>query len=83
VEAFVTWYNTKHLHSAIRFVTPEHRHNGRERAILDRRHLVYESARAEHPERWARNTTNWDQVVEVNLNPRKKNNKNDTHKAAA
>jgi transposase InsO family protein len=26
VDAFVTWYNTDHLHSAIRFVTPDDRH---------------------------------------------------------
>jgi len=83
VEAFVTWYNTEHLHSAIRFVTPEDRHSGRARAILDRRHLVYESALAEHPEGCARSTRNWDQVVEVDLNPPVQNNKNHTHKAAA
>lgn len=71
VEGFVRWYNTEHLHSAIRFVTPEDRHSGRESAILARRRRVYAKARAAHPERWTRGTRNWDQVVEVRLNPPK------------
>jgi transposase InsO family protein len=71
VEGFVDWYNTEHLHSAIRFVTPEDRHSGRERAILAQRRRVYARARAAHPERWTRGTRNWDQVVEVRLNPPK------------
>ncbi|WP_390624840.1 integrase core domain-containing protein [Mesopusillimonas faecipullorum] len=28
VQRFVTWYNTEHRHSAIKFVTPEQRHYG-------------------------------------------------------
>ncbi len=34
VAAFVHWSNTQHLHSAIRFVTPEDRHTGRDLALL-------------------------------------------------
>jgi transposase InsO family protein len=71
LSAFVRWYNTTHLHSAIRFVTPDDRHFGREKAILATRRRVYAQARAEHPERWARGTRNWDQVVVVTLNPPK------------
>jgi transposase InsO family protein len=41
VDAFVRWYNTEHLHSAIRFVTPEDRHEGRDFAILAERHKLY------------------------------------------
>ena len=37
VAGFVAWYNTEHLHSAIRFVTPDDRHFGREDAILNHR----------------------------------------------
>jgi putative transposase len=33
VAVFVTWYNTVHLHSAIRFVTPADRHAGRRRLL--------------------------------------------------
>lgn len=46
VKDFVRWYNTQHLHSAIRFVTPEDRHAGREAAILAARQAVYEEARS-------------------------------------
>ena len=74
VRAFVHWYNTEHLHSTIRFVTPEDRHSGREKAILARRRMVYETARAAHPERWTGGTRNWNQVAEVKLNPPKTNN---------
>ena len=53
---FVTWYNTQHRHSAIRFVTPEQRHSGRDIAILARRRETYQEARARHPERWTGET---------------------------
>jgi len=45
VDGFVFWYNTQHLHSAIRYVTPDDRHFGREQAILANRRKVYEKAR--------------------------------------
>lgn len=69
VSAFVTWYNTKHLHCAIRFVTPDDRHSGRDLEILERRHTVYQEARARHPERWSGNTRNWAPITKVVLNP--------------
>jgi transposase InsO family protein len=69
VAAFVRWYNTEHLHSSIRFVTPEDRHSGRDLEILEIRQAVYEQARARHPERWTGNTRNWDPIKEVTLNP--------------
>jgi transposase InsO family protein len=72
VAAFVLWYNTEHRHSAIRFVTPEERHTGREKEILKQRHLVYERARRRHPERWSGSTRNWHPVKTVYLNPEKK-----------
>jgi len=37
VAGFVRWYNTQHLHSAIRFVTPEQRHEGLDEEILNNR----------------------------------------------
>ena len=74
VADFVSWYNTQHRHSAIRFVTPEQRHSGRDVAILARRRETYEEARARHPERWTGEARNWNPVVEVMLNP-------DTHAA--
>jgi transposase InsO family protein len=69
VDAFVRWYNEDHQHSAIRFVTPSERHDGREVRILENRHRVYEAARAQTPGRWSRQTRNWAPVPIVWLNP--------------
>lgn len=72
VDQFVTWYNTVHLHSAIRFVTPDDRHYGHEPAILANRHRVYQKARQRRPDRWTKDTRNWNPVQLVFLNPEKK-----------
>ncbi len=72
VRQFVGWYNTEHLHSAIRFVTPDDRHFGREHAILQQRREVYEEARAKNPGRWSGSTRNWEAIEKVYLNPEKK-----------
>ena len=69
VKSFVQWYNTKHLHSAIRFVTPADRHSGRDLDILQRRTRIYEKTRARHPGRWSGNIRNWRPIKEVVLNP--------------
>ncbi|XWU88286.1 IS3 family transposase [Myxococcus virescens] len=69
VARFVAWYNTEHLHSAIRFVTPDDRHFSRETALLAQRHQVYQRAQARHPERWSRDTRNWTPAGPVRLNP--------------
>jgi putative transposase len=69
VATFVTWYNTQHLHSAIRFVTPEDRHAGRDLALLVARRAVYARARRRHPARWSRYTRNWTPIPAVRLNP--------------
>jgi len=71
VEKFVHWYNTEHLHSGIRFVTPQSRHDGQDIEILSRRHAVYENAKLAHPLRWSRQTRNWTPITEVRLNPGK------------
>jgi transposase InsO family protein len=69
VDGFVAWYNTEHLHSAIRFVSPDDRHFGREAAILAQRRQVYEQARQRNPQPWAQKTRNWDPIAVVYLNP--------------
>lgn len=69
VDDFVEWYNTEHLHSAIRFITPDDRHYGREQDILNHRKVVYEQARLRNPARWTGQTRNWDPVSKVCLNP--------------
>lgn len=72
VGGFVAWYNTEHLHSAIRFVTPDDRHFGREQRILNERRRVYRKARRRHPQRWTGPTRNWTPVGDVHLNPAKR-----------
>ena len=83
VAGFVSWYNEEHLHSAIRFVTPEDRHRGREEKILERRQRVYERARRRHPRRWSGATRNWDPIATVALNPEKKAEETDLAQVAA
>jgi transposase InsO family protein len=69
VEWFVDWYNHRHRHSAIRFVTPAQRHAGQDVDILARRRQLYEQVRARSPQRWAKNTRDWSRVEVVRLNP--------------
>ena len=69
VHEFVQWYNHVHQHSAIRYVTPNQRHQGEDNAILEARQAVYQAAKEKNPQRWSGNTRNWDPVTEVWLNP--------------
>jgi transposase InsO family protein len=71
VEQFVAWYNTKHRHSAIRFVTPDQRHRGEDVAILKQRKMVYQMAKLVNPFRWSGDTRNWNWIPKVSLNPDK------------
>jgi transposase InsO family protein len=66
---FVRWYNTEHRHSAIRFVTPEQRHQGLEQEILAARAKVYATARKRRPERWTGDARDWSPIETVALNP--------------
>ena len=69
VKSFTTWYNGEHLHSAIRFVTPDARHAGRDRATLANRAILYADARAQNPGRWSGKSRNWQPAGSVWLNP--------------
>jgi putative transposase len=69
VSRFVNWYNGTHRHSAIRYVTPDQRHYGREREVLASRHALYQRARRDNPQRWSGRTRNWLPVELVVLNP--------------
>jgi putative transposase len=71
VKEFVHWYNYQHRHSGIKFLTPHQRHSGQGEDILEKRHQLYETAKASHPERWTRQTRNWSLANEVWLNPEK------------
>jgi transposase InsO family protein len=67
VAKFVPWYNEEHHHSALKFVTPGQRHRGEDIEILTKRELVYETAKALHPERWAGTCRNWKRPEVVTL----------------
>jgi transposase InsO family protein len=77
VQSFVHWYNTEHFHSAIKFITPEQRHAGEDREILEKRKAVYEQAKSRNPNRWSGDIRNWNPVKEVGLNPEKKKTKSE------
>ncbi|MTV50676.1 transposase [Heliobacillus mobilis] len=72
---FVYWYNEKHRHSGLQFVTPRQRHEGSALVILEKRRKVYVEARSRHPERWARGTRNWALSDKVALNPIKEDHR--------
>ena len=74
VNDFVDWYNNKHLHSGIKFVTPSSRHNGEDIAILNRRKVVYETARINNSNHWLGKSRNWDHQKKVYLNDLQKKN---------
>jgi transposase InsO family protein len=82
VQRFVTWYNDKHQHSAIKFVTPSQRHAGEDTGILARRSEVYLKAKSANPLRWSGPIRNWDQVKEVYLNPEKQKTDREEKKVA-
>jgi transposase InsO family protein len=68
VAAFVDWYNHRHRHSGIKFVTPHQRHSGAATAMCQQRTDVYETARRANPTRWSRSTRCWRQPEEVWIN---------------
>lgn len=75
VAKFVEWYNTEHLHSEIQYVTPTSRHEGKDRAILDKRKKVYEAAKKTNPQRWSGEARDWTYVDEVGLNAKRREKK--------
>ncbi len=82
VKGFVDWYNHEHLHSSIKFVTPEQRHSRKDGAILAKRNRVYQQAKSANPNRWSGETRNWKPANEVYLNPEKHKSTNEENKAA-
>ena len=71
IAAFVDWYNHRHRHSGIKFVTPQQRHSGKALEICRYRTVVYEKARQHNPRRWSRSIRCWHQpeVVWINQPP--------------
>lgn len=83
VEGFVDWYNNKHFHSGIKFVTPTSRHKGLDKNILLKRKRVYELAKKKHPERWGnKKIKDFSFIKEVPLNHLQKNKNGDIKMAS-
>lgn len=68
VMRFVQWYNEEHRHSALKYVTPLQRHDGKDHALLQRRTRLYAQARTRNPQRWSGQTRNWELPEYVYLN---------------
>lgn len=49
---FINWYNTKHLHSALGYVTPEQKRNGKSEELYSKRNETIALARLANPDRW-------------------------------
>ncbi len=71
VDNFTRWYSAEHKHSGIKYVTPDERYKSMVLDILHRREVVYQEAQCKHPERWSKQSRNWDFIDEVKLNPDK------------
>ena len=54
IESFVTYYNCHHLHSGLKYLSPETVHSGMGEQMLKARAELYSQARAANPARWAR-----------------------------
>lgn len=57
------------VNSGLNFLTPIQCHNGNSEIILKQRKQLYEKAKANHPERWSRQTRDLTLDKEVWLNP--------------
>ena len=83
VTDLVHWYNHKHRHSAISFVTPAQRHMQVDQALLDDRVKVYAAARHANPNRWSGAIRNWSRITQVHLNPQTEKIQNQPAKLTA
>jgi transposase InsO family protein len=83
VKTFVCWYNGTHRHSGLKYVTPEQRHRGQDKALLEARSRLYLKARERHPERWSGDIRDWKPVSAVTLNPSSAETKREEIRKAA
>jgi len=44
-------------------ITPEQRHTGVDKELLQKRNKVYQLAKKQNPKRWSGNTRNWEKKV--------------------
>ncbi len=69
---FINWYNTKHLHSSIGYVTPEQMRSGLAAKIFQKRNDVMKEAKSLNAERWgSRKPKFWSAPDVVILNSEK------------
>ena len=66
---FVNWYNDKHRHSGIGYITPNQRHSGMDNEIMNKRNTTLLNAHESRPERWSRKPALWNATETVSLNP--------------
>jgi putative transposase len=69
VENFTRWYNNKHKHSKLNFVTPAQRHAGQDQEVLEKREVVLAAAKKMNPNRWSGEVRNCQPIGAVTLNP--------------
>ena len=81
-DTFVDWYNNKHKHSKLNFVTPAECHRGEDTEILTARKLVLETKKAANPLRWSRDVRNCEAKGSTTLNPATEKEKVELEKAA-
>jgi transposase InsO family protein len=66
---FTHWYNHEHRHSALNYVTPAQRHNGKAQSVLASRQRVLTKAKSTNPERWSGAIRDLSLPETVTLNP--------------
>ncbi len=69
VLGFVRWYNQRHRHSGLKFLTPNQRHSGEASQVVLKRQQVSKKAKKKNPERWSGKTRDWEPAETVYLNP--------------
>ena len=72
---FVNWYNDKHRHSGIGYITPNQRHSGMGNEIMTKRNTTLLKAHESRPERWSRKPSLWNETEIVYLNPAREKRK--------
>jgi putative transposase len=81
-DSFVDWYNHKHKHSKLNFVTPAERHRGEDQKILAARKLILETAKSVNPCRWSGKVRDCKPKGPTTLNPDRRKAEIELEKAA-
>lgn len=69
------WYNNKHYHSGLNFVTPSSRHSGQAKKIMKNRKKAYMATKLLYPLKFKRGIRKFDLTESVYLNPQKEEEK--------